>query len=151
MDQAGPPPHPQLMQDAEHLQLLMVFHYVLAGLTALAGFFPLIHVAMGVMFVSGAMGTGGPSTGAPPDAFGWIFIVAGAGMSLLLWTFAALLFVAGRALAGRRSRTFCQVIAAISCAGFPFGTALGVFTIIVLQRPSVRALFDQPSGGDWNR
>lgn len=147
----GPPPHPQLLEDAEHLKLLSIFHYVLAGLTSLAGFFPLIHVAMGAMMLSGSF-SGGPSAGAPPDAFGWIFVVIGGAVSLLLWCFAMALFVAGRALAARRSRTFCFVIAAISCAGFPLGTALGVFTILVLQRPTVRALFDGPDpGGYLNR
>ena len=139
------------MQDAEHLKLLSVFHYVLAGLTSLAGFFPLIHVAMGAMMLSGAF-SGGPSAGAPPEAFGWLFVAIGGLFSLLLWTFAVTLFVAARALAARRNRIFCVVIAAISCAGFPLGTALGVFTILVLLRPTVRALFDgPPEGGYLNR
>jgi hypothetical protein len=34
-----------------------------------------------------------------------------------------------------------MVIAAIQCAFTPFGTVLGVFTLIVLVRPSVKALF----------
>jgi hypothetical protein len=33
------------------------------------------------------------------------------------------------------------VIAAIACSFVPIGTVLGVFTIIVLTRPSVRVLF----------
>jgi hypothetical protein len=32
-------------------------------------------------------------------------------------------------------------MAAISCIFMPFGTVLGVFTIIVLLRPSVKELF----------
>ena len=148
---SGPPPHPQLMQDAEHLKLLSVFHYVLAGLTALAGFFPLMYVAMGAMMLSGSF-SGGPSAGAPPEAFGWIFVVIGVVFSILLWIFTAALFLAARALAARRNRIFCLVIAGISCAGFPLGTALGVFTILVLLRPSVRVLFDAPpEGGYLNR
>jgi hypothetical protein len=35
----------------------------------------------------------------------------------------------------------CFVVAAIECIFMPFGTVLGVFTIIVLSRPSVKALF----------
>jgi hypothetical protein len=34
--------------------------------------------------------------------------------------------------------------AALACTLMPFGTVLGVFTIIVLSRPSVRVLFSQP-------
>ncbi len=29
----------------------------------------------------------------------------------------------------------------------PFGTVLGVFTLLVLQRPSVKVLFERPEGG----
>jgi hypothetical protein len=36
---------------------------------------------------------------------------------------------------------FCLVIAAVECIFMPFGTVLGVFTIIVLQRPTVKAMF----------
>lgn len=38
--------------------------------------------------------------------------------------------------------TFVFVMACVQCANVPFGTALGVFTILVLQRPSVKALFE---------
>jgi hypothetical protein len=59
------------------------------------------------------------------------------------WTMAALLVVAGRNIAARRRRTFCLVVAgivAILC--MPFGTILGVLTLVVLLRPSVRAAFE---------
>ena len=49
--------------------------------------------------------------------------------------------IAGRRLAGHRSYTFCLVIAGIECAFSPFGTVLGVFTIVVLIRPSVKERF----------
>jgi hypothetical protein len=52
--------------------------------------------------------------------------------------------VAGRSLAARKRYTFCIIVAAISCTFFPLGTALGVFTILVLSRPSVKALFENP-------
>ena len=38
----------------------------------------------------------------------------------------------------------CIVMAALACLSMPFGTVLGVFTIIVLARPSVQALFSRP-------
>jgi len=34
-------------------------------------------------------------------------------------------------------------VAAVECIFMPFGTVLGVFTIIVLNRPSIKALFQQ--------
>jgi hypothetical protein len=37
-------------------------------------------------------------------------------------------------------------MAALACMLAPFGTVLGVFTIIVLMRESVRVAFGQPVG-----
>jgi len=140
----GPPPYPQTIQDAEHLRLLSVFHYVLAGLNVLFGFFPSIYIFMGSMIISGKFGS---STLAKPDPNGWIFIIMGVLMSLLIWGMAVAFFLTGRWLGARRNWTFCFVIACISCAGFPLGTALGVFTIMVLVRPSVKGLFGKPLSG----
>ena len=44
-------------------------------------------------------------------------------------------------LAARRRWLFCMIIAGIQCAFVPLGTVLGIFTLIVLQRDSVRRLF----------
>lgn len=128
------------------MKLLSVFHYVLAGMTALAGCIPILHVAIGIVMVSGGLPSS-PSSSPPPAAFGWLFIGMGGLVILLAWTMAVLQFLTARWIAARKRRMFCFVMACIECAGFPVGTALGVFTILVLQRPSVRALFDAPPGG----
>ena len=36
---------------------------------------------------------------------------------------------------------FCLVMGAVECVFMPFGTVLGIFTIIVLMRESVKPLF----------
>jgi hypothetical protein len=36
---------------------------------------------------------------------------------------------------------FCLVVAGVSCLFMPFGTILGVLSLIVLNRPSVKLLF----------
>ena len=41
----------------------------------------------------------------------------------------------------RRRPTLCLVVAGLECMMFPFGSVLGVFTIIILLRPCVRQLF----------
>lgn len=128
-------------QDLEHLRLLSIFHYVAAGLTALFACFPIFHVVIGVLFVSGALNDGGSDP--PPAALGWVFILVGGFVILTGWTFAFFIYKAGRALAARRSRTFCLVIAGLQCLVMPYGTILGVFTIVVLLRDSVIALFDE--------
>ena len=126
-------------RDAEQLQLLAIFHWVVAGLTALCSFFPVIHLFLGIAAVSGKLH--GSNSGGVEQAFGWFFIVFASGLILMGLTLASCLAIAGRCIARREYRTFCLVIAGISCAFFPFGTALGVFTIVVLSRESVRALF----------
>lgn len=126
-------------QDLEHLRLLSIFHYVVAGLAALFACFPLFHLVFGVAMVSGW----GEMPQEDPMAvtMGWFFIVVASIVILCGWAFAVCLVVAGRALARRRRYMFCLVMAAVECIFMPFGTVLGVFTIVVLMRDSVRELF----------
>src|SRR6476620_3142929 len=58
---------------------------------------------------------------------------------------AILILIAGRSLALRKRYTFALVMACIECLFVPFGTILGVFTIVVLSREPVRALFSKGS------
>lgn len=129
-------------KDQEHLNLLSVFHYIVGGLTALCACFPVIHLGIGIAILAGALDdASGPG---PPQFVGALFIVFAALAMLVGWAFAACLILAGRYLAAGKHHTFCLVIAAISCLCMPFGTILGIFTIIVLARPSVKTLFNQP-------
>ena len=42
----------------------------------------------------------------------------------------------------RQRRVFSIVIAAVNCIFFPFGTALGIFTIILLSKPEATDLYN---------
>jgi len=65
-------------QDSEHLQLLAIFHYVVAGLAAFLSFFPLFYSVIGGFLLYAAQHPS-PNNQEPPPAFlGWIFIVLGA-------------------------------------------------------------------------
>ncbi|MDQ1347549.1 MAG: hypothetical protein QG573_921 [Acidobacteriota bacterium] len=136
-----------MTQDEEQLHLLSVFHYVLAGLCALFSLLPLIYFAMGLAMMSG-MGAG--RSGGEFGALLGGCVVAGKGGLFLVYAvgYALALFLAARYLAERRRHTFCVVVAALSCCFTPLGTVLGVFTLIVLFRPSVKTLFglDAPPG-----
>jgi hypothetical protein len=133
----------QFSRDEEHLRILSILYYVFGGLGAFGGLFPLIYVALGVAFVSGAMGPAGRGgQGGPPPELGWIFIVFGGVISLLVWSMAACALFAAYNLSKKRRYLFCFVIACLSCASVPLGTILGVFTIVVLARPGVKELFD---------
>ena len=127
-------------QDQEHLRLLLIFHYILAAIVGLFALFPLIHVGVGIAMLAGAF----PHE---DDALlaGVIFVAVGSVCILLGWTLAILLFLGARNSARRSRRVFCLVVAGISCLFMPLGTVLGVFTIVVLIRPSVVELFDTES------
>jgi hypothetical protein len=133
-------------RDVEHLRLLSIFHFVLAGLHAMLGCLGIIYVIAGAVFVSTPQmfpshnGQPGP----PPALFGGMFIVFRAFFLLLGWVIASLLACAGYFLGQRRHYMFCLVMACVSCIFMPLGTILGVFTIMVLQRPKVRVMFGQP-------
>jgi len=129
-------------QDRENLQLLSIFYYIFAGFTALFSCFPVIHLSIGVMMLSGAMPME-PEAGPPMRVFGWLFVLIPILIILIGWGIAVAYFLVGRFLSQRKHYLYCQILAGITCMSFPFGTILGIFTIVVLSRPSVRALFEE--------
>ena len=127
-------------QDSEHLKLLAIFHYVVAGLMALFACIPFIHFFMGLALATGTF----PDTDPEAQPIG-IFIMVFAGLFILAgWALAVLIAYAGRSLQARRRYTYCLVMAGVECIFMPFGTVLGVFTIIVLMRDSVKEMFGRP-------
>ena len=126
--------------DADHLRLLSIFHYVVAGLAALFSFFPLLYTGMGALFIWAAQHPD-QNKEPPPEFLGWIFIGLGLFFFVLGLTMAICILISGRALAKRTRYWFAFVIACIECLFMPFGTVLGVFTLIVLSRESVKKLF----------
>jgi hypothetical protein len=127
--------------DDQNLRILSIFHYVVAGVAAAFSLFPVFHIVLGAMMVLGKLDDG-PS--APPDIFGWFFIGIGLFLMLTGMTFAACYAFAGRCLSRRKHYMYCLVMAGVGCMFVPFGTVLGVFTIIELQKDTVRRLFTSP-------
>jgi hypothetical protein len=132
-----------MTQDEQYLNLLSIFHYVLGGITAVFSCVPFIHVAVGVAMLSGAF----EGENSPPRILGWFLIFIPAAIILCGWTLAVLMAIVGRRLK-RVSYTFCLVIAGIECIFIPLGTVLGVYTIIVLVKDSVRELFRERKDQD---
>ena len=94
-------------RDKEHLQLLAIFHYVVAGLGALFSFFPLLYTTIGAIFIFAARhGTAKPGEGLPPEFLGWIFAVLGSLLFLIGIAMAICILVAGRFLALRKCYSF---------------------------------------------
>ncbi len=139
-------PLPPLMRDqrkvdSEHLRLLAIFHFVLAGLSVVFLGFLFLHwfflhtLLTNPELVKGARN--GPSPEVVFGIFKWIYLFAGTAIVVS----GLLNLMAGWGLLRRRWRVFCLVVAGVNCLGFPFGTALGVFTLIVLLRESVTELY----------
>jgi hypothetical protein len=134
----------QAIIDAEHLKLLSIGYLISAGFNAFFMLFGLFYVFMGILVSELIRRT--PQTNAKPGeplpAFlGWIFAGVGLFIFAIGLTFAILKFRAASNLKRRKSRTFCMVVAALTCLEFPYGTALGAFTFIALGRESVVRLF----------
>lgn len=126
-----------MTEDEKHLDILAVFHYIVGVLTALFACFPLIHVAMGLAMILGKFDEPHP----PPAMLGWFFVILGGIFILFGWVLAAAIIVTGAKLKKRLARTYCIVVAALECMMMPFGTILGVFTIIILMKDPVKEMF----------
>ncbi len=109
-----------------------------SGVAAFFAVFSVFYIAMGVVSRAPPDKAGNP----PPAFVGWMFAVVGLVLFLLAIGMAIARFWAGRCIKQRKSRTFCMVIATLGCLEFPYGTALGVLTFIVLGRASVVKQFD---------
>jgi hypothetical protein len=125
--------------DEEHLKLLSIFHYIIGGISAVFAFFPIIHLTIGIAMILG--GFEDKSGQGPPAFVGYMLVIIALTFMFAGWAFAVCLIMAGRFLSKRKHYMFCLVMAAIACMFMPFGTVLGVFTIIVLVQPSVKQLF----------
>ncbi len=146
------PPRDQRKTDSDHLRLLLIFSYVSAGLAVLGIGFLYLHYNMMSMVASHTELFEHAHPVSQPNpalifqqmlgAFRWFYVVFG------LWgvAMAILNVVAGYLLGQRRHRTFCLIVAGLNCLRVPLGTALGIFTLMVLTRDSVRTLYADESG-----
>jgi len=125
--------------DAEHLRTLTIFHYVYAGMVGLGILFLLFHATITTFVFTAASSAPSRPNNAPPvgvilGIFGMIYGCAG--MILIIKLVGNIL--SAKYMKQRRKRMFSVVVAAINCLAIPFGTILGVFTLIELSKDSVR-------------
>ncbi len=127
-----------------YLNYLSVGFYVVGGLTCLFALFPCIHLIMGIAMMFGAF----PSESAdgqefPTVLFGIVFTVVPLIIILLGQAFGIVQIMAGRRLKDRRSHTFVLVVSALSCMMVPFGTVIGVLTLVLILQEETKALFTE--------
>jgi hypothetical protein len=131
-----------MTKDQEHLKLLAIFHYVLAGCSTCFSSMFLMHFFWGLAVLTGSPFLGPAEKNPPPAPMGIVLMLIGGGIVLMGWSFAACLVFAGRSLTQQRRYVFCFTVAVLMCVFCnPLGTVLGVFTIITLMRPTVKELF----------
>ena len=136
----------QAIVDEEHLRMLPVFYWVLGAMDVLFSLYGLLYIAYGAFFLLVPFGTPAASADEFPAFIGWFMFAMGAAFILGFGVLATLKILAGTWIKRRKRRTACLVIAGISCLTIPFGTIVGVFTFMVLARPSVEALFADAGG-----
>lgn len=140
----APPPlqRDQRTVDAEHLRILVICHYVGAGLSVVGFALLAMHYAMMKMMFSNPKmwesAKGGPPPEAIFDVFKWFYLVG----VVFLMAYLVLNLLSAGCIKARRRRTFSIVVAGLNCLHMPLGTALGVFTMIVLLRNSVREVYE---------
>ena len=144
-----PPPllRDQRVVDRQHLQLLCIFHFVVAGMAVLGMAFLFLHYMMfrtffmNPQFWQNAQHPQQAPPFNPQELFNvlvWFYILFG----FILLLAAVGNIISGLFLRKHKNRMFSIVIAGLDCLQVPFGTVLGVFTIIVLLRPSVIELYE---------
>lgn len=133
----------QRIKDTEQLRILSLCHYVVAGLAALGSLLFLIHVGLGLMMIFNPTIFVGKGDGPPPALIGYAFAGLGLGALTFGLGYAALTAFAGKCLKQQTNRKLILASAYLNCLSVPIGTALGIFTIITLQKPSVIAMFDE--------
>jgi len=115
----------EMQQDEEHLRFACSL---------------IINLVIGI-FLLAASAEGDAQGDVPPAFFGWVFVGIASASMIVGGAIAACIIAAGRFLAKRKHCTFCLATAGVECVFMPFGTVLGVFTIIVLIRESVKEMF----------
>ncbi|HEX4793057.1 MAG TPA: hypothetical protein VH370_04655, partial [Humisphaera sp.] len=122
----------------EHLRTLAIFHYVLAGMTFLVASLFIVYLVTGALTMAQLTAD---QRSHLPQGFGahlqWVGI---AGIAAG-WSLAALNAISAWMMQLRKARGLSLFVAALNLAWAPAGTCLGLVTMWVLSRESVRSLY----------
>lgn len=126
-------------KDSDQLKLLSTGYYVYGILSAIFYLFPLIFIFAGIAMLNAQV-----TSEKEQEVFAQApnFIIVGVISFLYGQITSIATILAGKYIKNTKHHLFCLIVAGINCISFPLGTALGVFTFIVLLRDSVKALFN---------
>jgi hypothetical protein len=142
----APPPAPitdrQQVVDAEHLKLLAIFHFIIAGLAVVGIVFLMLHyLILSTVFSDPNLWVSQKHAPPFPKDFFKLFIWFYIFMGFVLATAGTLNLLSGIFLRRRKHRIFSIIVGGLNGLQIPFGTILGIMTIIVLSRDSVRRIY----------
>jgi ABC-type phosphate transport system permease subunit len=141
----GPLPVNQRNVDLDHLNLLSIFHFISAGLALLGMLFLIVHYEfMHAIFTNPGLWNNGRQEPPPPAFIFTMMKIVYVFIGLMMVVILVLNVLSGLFLRERKNWTFSLAVACINCLQIPLGTTLGVFTIIVLSRQSVKDLYKRP-------
>ena len=131
-------------KDLDHLKLLGIFHYIWGGLSLLGGLFiGAYFVVIGFVVKNSPPSSTLSEASASPDLVGGILIGVGVVIFLVFVIYGVLTLMAGGKYRKHQGGYwFCFILAIVTLiiGGIP-GIVLGIFSLIVLSRDSVKALF----------
>lgn len=128
------------------LSLLSILHYIHGAFICVSGLVALLFIGLGIFLSSDFVAdqSNGDEAagwiGVLFQTFGWVFLI-------IVEAWGLLNILSGYWIARRKNRATSQVIAAFNCLNFPFGMALGIYTLVSLSDDQVR----QEYGGDHHR
>ena len=131
-------------EDIRYLNLLAIFHLIVAGIVGLLACLPLIE-----LFISVPMLKDVPYALSQNEFFSQttlaplIFILIPSGITVVGWMFAIAIALNGYYLKNRKWLDYCMVVSGMETIFMPFGTILGVFAMILLTKPNIKNLFDE--------
>lgn len=75
------------------------------------------------------------------DTMSYFILATYGGMALLVIILAVFTLLTAFGISKKKWETLSLITAGCQCLMFPFGTALGIFTFIILLRPSIAAQY----------
>ena len=130
--------------DEEHLRLLALFHYISGGITIAFSSLFIFHLVFMSYFAFNPDFFPFPEqdvTGPDPVViFRFVSVMIGVFVFMGV-TYGVLQIISGRFISQHRHRIFSFIVAIPNVLLIPYGTILCVFTLMVLERKSVKNLY----------
>lgn len=127
------------------LKILSIFQYIIGWILVLISSIPLLYIFIGALMVLAGFAPGRdqpePEQALPFFVVGSIFLALGGVACLIGLIIAFCVLSCARRLKKRRKYNYCLTIAVIECIFFPFGTIIGVSTIMMLANHDVKESF----------